>query len=66
MSDFSWIDRLPFNLVIEEVAKICRCSTKTIRRKIDLGLLKAVRLRHGGSSRVLIPRSEIERLFSNE
>jgi len=63
MLNLDWVDDLPLNLTIAEVAEIIRRSKRTVRRYIDLGLLKAVRLRHGGSAAVLVPRTEIRRIF---
>lgn len=61
--DLSWVDELPANLTISEFAKVTRTSIKTVRRRIKAGLVRATRLRTAGSSRVLIPRSELRRFL---
>jgi excisionase family DNA binding protein len=49
--------------VVEEVAQLTGRSAYTIRRWISEGKLKAIRLRDGGPrGKLLIPRTELERL----
>jgi excisionase family DNA binding protein len=44
-----------------EAAKVLRTSPRNLRRMIVDGRIHAVRGRESGSSRVLVPRVEIER-----
>lgn len=44
-----------------EAAATLRMCTRSVRRMVATGRLKAIRSRESGSSRVLIPRVEIER-----
>lgn len=53
---------LPALCTITEAAKALRSSARTIRRLLALGRLRAAKLNMGGSARVLVPRSELERL----
>lgn len=46
---------------ITEAAERARCSASTLRRAIACGLLRATKLAHGGSSRVLIEAAELDR-----
>lgn len=45
----------------EEASTVLRTSPRNLRRMIADGRLRAVRSRETGSSRVLVPRVEIER-----
>ena len=54
---------LPRQLTVDEVATELRCSTRHVRKLIALGRIKTTRLTHGRSSRVHIPRTELERLI---
>jgi excisionase family DNA binding protein len=45
---------------VNETCAVLRTSTRNLRRMIATGRLRAVRSRVGGSSRVLVPRVEIE------
>lgn len=51
-------------LTVAETAEILRCSPRHVRRLIALGRLRASKLEKGGSSRVLIARSEVDRLIA--
>jgi excisionase family DNA binding protein len=51
-------------LTVDETAEILRCSPRLVRRLIALGRLHASKLEKGGSSRVLIARSEVDRLIA--
>ena len=62
--ELAWIDKLPHNLTVSEVAEVIRTSVKTVRRRIEQGRLRACKLTEGGSARVLVPREEIRRLFT--
>jgi excisionase family DNA binding protein len=55
------VARLEPLTTIGEAAKSLRTSTSSIRRLMAVGRIHAVRQRESGSSRVLIPRLEIER-----
>jgi excisionase family DNA binding protein len=46
-----------------EAANVLRMSTRHLRRMITSGRITAVRARESGASRVLVPRSEIERFL---
>lgn len=53
---------LPALCRLDEVATALRTSKRTVRRLIASGRLRVARLEIGGSSRVLIPRAELERI----
>lgn len=48
---------------VAETCAVLRTSTRNLRRMIATGRLKALRARESGSSRVLVPRVEIERFL---
>jgi excisionase family DNA binding protein len=53
------------HLVVEEVAELTGRSAYTIRRWVAERKLRAIRLRDGGPrGKLLIPRSELERLIA--
>jgi excisionase family DNA binding protein len=57
-------DHLPLDLlVIDEVAALLRCSTKTIRRRVHEGRLKYIT---AASNRLLFRRVDIAALLSSE
>jgi excisionase family DNA binding protein len=45
---------------VAETCGVLRTSSRNLRRMIATGRLKAIRARERGSSRVLVPRVEIE------
>jgi excisionase family DNA binding protein len=53
---------VPALATLPEAAHALRTSTRTMRRLISMGRLQVVKLRIGGSARVLVPRVELERL----
>jgi excisionase family DNA binding protein len=53
---------LPALCTLKEAASALRMSTRTVQRYIACGRLRAARL-DSGSSRLLIPRAELERLI---
>jgi excisionase family DNA binding protein len=56
---------LPPLATVDEVAGVLRVSTRQIKRWIATGRLRAARVVPGpGTSRVLIPRAQIERLIN--
>jgi excisionase family DNA binding protein len=57
------LSELPTLCTVAEAAKALRQSVYTVHRYIAAGRFRAARL-DSGSSRVLIPRSELERLVS--
>jgi excisionase family DNA binding protein len=57
-------EKKPALLTVPEAATELRRSVPTIRRLISRGLLQTVRLGHGGSARVLIPRESLEALIA--
>jgi len=58
------LSELPSLCTLREAARALRTSPKTVGRLIATGRLRAARLALGGSSRVLIPRVELERLVA--
>lgn len=58
------LQSLPDICTIAEAAHALRTSARTIRRMISMGRIRPAKLSLGGSSRVLIARSELERLVS--
>ena len=50
-------------LNIQEVAAEMRCSTRQVRRLIAIGRLASESLDTGGSSRVLVRRTELDRFW---
>lgn len=56
------LPELPSLCTVDEAAKALRSSTRTVRRLLATGRLRAAKLALGGSSRLLVPRVEIERL----
>ena len=50
-------------LGVAEAARALRCSSRTVRRMVATGRLRAAKLGDGGSSRVLIARAEVRRLL---
>lgn len=53
----------PARLTLKEAADMMRCSQRNVRRLLATGRLRSAKLSTGGSSRVLIARSDIERLL---
>lgn len=47
-------------LTLEQAAAEANTSTRTLRRKIELGLLASEKLGYGGSARVLIRRAALQ------
>ena len=62
----SLLDGLPPLLTLREAAQLLRVSTKTISRWIAEGRLRSGRSAHGGSGRVLIARTEVQRFLGDE
>lgn len=71
-----WIESLPLLLTRKEFADVVRRGVKTIRRWEQVGIISAVYLPSGedgrlngrygaGSSTVLYPRSELERVITD-
>lgn len=54
---------LPPLTTAAEAAKALRTSPRNLRRHVAAGRLKSLRAEESGSSRVLIPRSEIVRFL---
>lgn len=52
---------LPPTLSIEEVAKVLKCSKRAVSSKLQRHELRGIRSVESGSSRVIIPRSEVLR-----
>lgn len=50
----------PTNMTRDEAAAHLRCHARSIDRRIDEGVIKAVKI----GRRVLIPKAEIQRLLS--
>jgi excisionase family DNA binding protein len=48
---------------VKEAADVLRCSPRHLRKLIAVGRLKVTRLTQGGSARIRIPKSEIERIL---
>jgi len=57
------IAELPALTTAKECASALRTTPRNLRRHIAAGRLNAIRAEETGSSRVLIPRSEIERFL---
>lgn len=56
---------LPVLCSVSEAADVFRCSTRTVQSWIAKGRLRSLRAIEGaGTSRVLIPKAEIERLVT--
>jgi excisionase family DNA binding protein len=53
---------LPTLCTIDEAANALRLSTRAVRRLLATGRLRAAKLAIGGSSKLLVPRVELERL----
>jgi len=51
-------------LTVDEAAEALRCTGRHIRKLVSQGRLHGQKASTGGSSRLLIPRSEIERLLT--
>lgn len=64
-TDIDWISETVSHLAplatANEAAKILRTSPRNLRRMLADGRIKGVRARDTGSSRVLVPRVEVER-----
>lgn len=58
------LPELPALCTATESASALRTSTRTIKRMVASGRLRAAKLALGGSSRLLIPRAELERLVA--
>jgi excisionase family DNA binding protein len=54
---------LPALATAQEASAALRTSPRNLRRHIAAGRLQAIRAEEAGSSRVLIPRAEIERFL---
>jgi len=54
---------LPALATAAETSKALRTSPRNLRRHIAAGRLVAIRAEESGSSRVLVPRAEIERFL---
>jgi excisionase family DNA binding protein len=63
-----WVEQilegLPPLLDLKETAAVLRCSTRSVRRRVEDGRLRALRTAEGGSGRLLVPKSELKRLLS--
>lgn len=59
------VAELPTLATPAEAASVLRTSTRTIHRLIAHGRLRPAKLASGGSSRLLIHRSAIERLIAD-
>lgn len=55
---------LPDRLTVDEAASELRCTTRHVRKLVAQGRLRGEKVSTGGSSRLLIPRREIERLLT--
>lgn len=66
-TSLDWIQEtvahLPPLATASEAAEALRTSPRNLRRHIAAGRLAAIRAEETGSSRVLIPRAEIERFL---
>jgi excisionase family DNA binding protein len=51
-------------LTVDEAAEALRCSARHVRKLVAQGRLRGEKASTGGSSRLLIHRSEIERLLT--
>jgi excisionase family DNA binding protein len=56
------LSELPSLCTAEEAARALRTSSRTIKRMVSRGQLRVAKLAIGGSSRVLVPRVELERV----
>ena len=56
---------LPQYVTLSEAARLLRCSTKTLRRWIKRGRLRALRSSAVGSGKFLIEKSELVRLIKS-
>lgn len=59
------IKPLPERLTVAEAAKELRCSPCNVRKLVRQGRLRGEKVSTGGSSRLLIPRTEIARVLTN-
>lgn len=55
------VDGLPIMLTFGAVRDVLRTSTRTLRSILSRGEIRYIRAQRSGSSRVLIPRSEVLR-----
>ena len=57
-------DQMPTVLKLSEVAEIMRCTERTVRRAVEAGTLRAIRLVPGGAPR--FARSEVLALIEGK
>ena len=57
--------KLPEYVTLTEAARLLRCSTKTLRRRIKTGRLRAYRGSMCGSGRFLIQNTELDRYIKS-